>query len=184
MSRVPALSLVPSEVRAWLDRELAARGFGDYEALSEALNARLADHGLELTIARSTLGAYGKSLKRRIETIRASTEAAKAIADAAPDDEDARSAAVLSLVQSDLFEVLLHLQESQDEDLDPAARVELLAKAGRAIAEITRGSLAQKRWAAEVRKKVAEDLASRVDREGGAVTADRLREIMRETYGI
>lgn len=183
MPRVAALDLVPSEVRAWIDRELPRRGWGDYEALTAELNERLSAHGLTLSVARASLGRYGAALKRRIETIRASTEAAKSIAEAAPDEEDARSAAVLSLVQSDLFEVLLRLQEAQDE-ADPAERVELLAKAGRAIADITRGSLAQKRWAADVKKRLAEDMVRAVERDGGAVTADRLRELMRDTYGV
>jgi hypothetical protein len=53
------------------------------------------------------------------------------IADAAPDDSDMRSAAVLSLVQTELFNALVALQEADNEDADPADRIMLMAKAGK-----------------------------------------------------
>jgi len=159
MPRRSAIEQLPAEIRAWIDRALREQQFGNYEYLAEELNRRLGEHGLELSIGKSALGAYGLAAKKRIESIRAATEAAALIAEAAPDDQDLRSSAALSVIQSDLFEQMLKLQEA-DSEQDPSARVELLAKAGRAIAEVTRASLAQKKWMVQVRAQLAAEAAA------------------------
>ena len=66
------------------------------------------------------------------------------IADAAPDDSDMRSSAVLSLVQTELFNALIALQESENPDANPADRIMLMAKAGKGIAELSKASVNQK----------------------------------------
>ena len=151
-SRVEQL---PEDLRAELDRRLSDAGFGNYQDLADWLT----EQGYQ--ISRSAVHRYGQRLERRMETIRASTEAARQIASAAPDEEDQRSAAVISLVQSDLFEAMLALQEAQD--AEPGARVELLSKAGKAIADVSRASVSQKKYAAEVRRQTQEEAAERVE---------------------
>ena len=148
------ISQLPAEVRTAIDRLLIDRGFSGYEALEEQI---LEAHGIE--VGKSTLHRYGQRLERRLSAIKASTEAAKAIADAAPDEADQRSAAVISLVQSDLFEALLDLQEAGDEEVDTSERVKLLSRAARAIAQTGRASVSQKKWAAEIRREAATEAA-------------------------
>ncbi|MFP4132200.1 MAG: DUF3486 family protein [Thiohalospira sp.] len=155
MPKRSAVEQLPDEVRDELDRRLSDAGFGGYQELADWLT----EQGYE--ISRSAVHRYGQRLERRMETIRASTEAARQIASAAPDEEDQRSAAVISLVQSDLFEAMLALQEAQE--AAPEARVELLAKAGKAIAEVSRASVSQKKYAAEVRRQTQEEAAERVE---------------------
>ena len=53
------VDLLPVELKAWLQEELKSRGFGDYVELSEALNFRLEEEGLELRIGKSAIHAYG-----------------------------------------------------------------------------------------------------------------------------
>ena len=53
------VDLLPAELRGWLQDELRARGFADYEALAGALNDRLEDAGLDLRIQKSALHAFG-----------------------------------------------------------------------------------------------------------------------------
>ena len=53
------VDLLPAELRQWLQEALRARGFGDYEALAEELNWRLAEAGSELRIRKSALHDYG-----------------------------------------------------------------------------------------------------------------------------
>ncbi|KAF0674356.1 phage protein Gp27 family protein, partial [Profundibacterium mesophilum] len=57
------VDLLPPEVRGWLQEELKARGFGGYEELAAALNARLELDGLELRISKSALHAYGSDFR-------------------------------------------------------------------------------------------------------------------------
>ncbi len=156
--------------KAWLDQELISGGFQGYDDLVEKLQAR------GVNSSTSAVHRYGQQLQRKIDAIKSSTEAAKAIASAAPDDADARSAAVISMVQSDMFDVLMALQEA--EDADPAKRVKLISNAARAISDLSRASVNQKRWAAEVNlklnaaKQAAADQAETIARRNGLSDED------------
>lgn len=138
---------LPDNVRAELDRKLLERGFSGYEELA----AWLTEHGH--AIGKSAVGVYGQGLQRRVAAIRASTDAAKLIAEAAPDDADERSNAIISLIQTDIFESLLALQEAEEET-DPAKRVAILGLAAKNIASLTRASVARNKWASELKQKV------------------------------
>lgn len=177
------ISQLPPELRSTIDRMLIDAGFAGYEMLERMI---LEAH--DVSIGKSSLHRYGQKLERRLSAIRASTEAARAIAEAAPDDADHRSAAVISLVQSSLFDAMLALEEA-DAESDPAERVKLLANAARAIAEASRASQGQKKWEAEIRAKaaaaataVAVREASRAGLSGDAITAMRAA-IMQELAG-
>lgn len=137
----------PDEIRAALDRKLIEGGFSNYVDLA----GWLTDQGY--VIGKSAVGVYGLSLQRRLDAIRASTEAARLIAQAAPDDADERSNAIISLVQTEIFESLLALQEASEE-ADPAERVAILGKAAKNIAALTSASVRRNKWASEVKAKV------------------------------
>lgn len=138
---------LPNELRAELDRRLIEGGFSGYVDLAEWLTE------VGYAIGKSAVGVYGLGLQRKLDAIKASTEAARLIAQAAPDDADERSNAIISLVQTEIFESLLALQEASEES-DPAARVAILGKAARNIATLTRASVARNKWAAEIKSKV------------------------------
>jgi hypothetical protein len=172
------IASLPADVRRWLDGALAEGNFSGYDLLSGALQER--GYG----ISRASVHRYGQRLERRLAAIRASTEAARAIAEAAPDDADHRSAAVISLVQSELFEMLLKVEESQD--TPPEERVALLSSASRSIAELARASIAQKRHAETVRSRDEAKLkALEADARGGrkGLDAETLRLVRETLYG-
>jgi len=175
MPRPMAAETLPDALRAELDRRLAARAFSGYEDLAQWLR----EQGFE--ISKSALHRYGSRLKRKLALIRASTIAAQQIAEAAPDQEDARSAAVISLVQSELFEALLALQEASEAD-DPAERLKLLAAAARAIAEVARASRGQKEYAERVREKLAA-LEAEAEKKGRRLDPETLRFVREQLYG-
>ncbi len=161
---MPARSYIdrlPEADRNTIAKRLIDAGFSGSEAVTELLRA----DGYEVT--RSGLHRHGQQVQARINRIQASTEAARLIAEAAPDQEDARSAAVIALVQSELFDAMLNLEEA--DHADPHERVKLLSQAARAIAEASRASVSQKRWADEVRTKVAAaaDKAAEIATQGG-----------------
>lgn len=178
MPKRSKIATLPADVRAWLDKALADSNFSDYQLLEMTL----ADKGY--TIGKSSIHRYGQQLESRLAAVKASTEAARAIAAAAPDDADLRSAAVMSLVQTDTFNVMVALQEAGAED-DPAGRLKLLAKAAEAIAKLSRASVNQKKWEAEVTAKVqaAADAAAKIARKGG-LSATSVDEIRRSILGI
>ena len=169
---------LPEEVRAELENRLVDNGFAGYVQLSEWL----AEQGYE--IGKSAIGERGKQLKRKLATITASTEAARLIARAAPDDADERSGAIISLIQTEIFESQLSLEEATEED-DPAKRVEILGKAAKNIATLTRASVARNKWNMEVRAKV-EAAAAAVDQivNNGGLTAEAAATLRAKILGI
>ncbi len=178
MARRSKITGLPAEVRAWLDSALATGNFAGYELLE----AELAKRGFQ--IGKSSIHRYGQQLERKLAAVKASTEAARAIADAAPDDADLRSAAVMSLVQTETFNVLVELQEAEATD-DPLTRLKIMGKAAESIAKLSRASVNQKKWETEVnaRVKTAADAAARIAKRGG-LTADAVNNIRREILGI
>lgn len=178
MPRRSKVETLPAEIRAWLDRVLAERNFAGYELLAQEL-ARIGH-----AIGKSSLGRYGQRLQRKLEAIQASTEAAAAIAAAAPDDADLRSAAVMSLVQTEVFDLLVRLREIDDET-DPAKRMKIMSAVAGNIAKLSRASVNQKRWEREVREKVqaAAERVSAAARRGG-LSQNAVDEIRREILGI
>lgn len=161
------IELLDEHTRRALDEQIIANGFGGYVALAEWL----AEHGY--SIGKSAIGAYGQKLERRLAAIKTSTEAARLIAAAAPDETDERSNAIISLVQTELFESLLALQEAEEET-DPAERVAILGKAAKNIATLTRASVARNMWASKAREKALLEAAQRVETAAQArgLTAD------------
>lgn len=148
MAKRSKIQQMPVEVRQWLEKALIDRGFSDYKEL-EAL---MKDKGFN--ISHAAIHRHGQKLERKLAALKASTEAAKLIAESAPDDADHRSAAVISLVQTELFEALLNLQEAEDDSVDAAERIKLLSNAARAIAQASQASVNQKKWESEVRQKL------------------------------
>lgn len=137
---------LPPTVRAWLEKALID-GHHGYQALADYL----AEKGF--SISKSSIHRYDQKLQQLMQRIRASTEAARLIAQTSPDQADEHSAAVIRMVQSALFEAMTDLA-SADENDDPAERMRLLCQAARAIADASRAAIGQKRWAEEVRSRL------------------------------
>jgi len=164
-SKVLAL---PPEVKAWLDQALIENNFSQYELLSSALAER--GH----SIGKSALHEYGQNFEGRLAALRTASEQAKAMVAAAPDDEGAVNEALMRLVQEQIFNSLM----AQDGKVD-------LAKMAKAVAELGRASVVQKKWQAEVRER-AETAANAVEKiaKKGGLTADTVAEMRREILGV
>lgn len=181
MPKREAVGMLPDDVRAWLDRSLIQGNFSGYELLENALRER----GFQ--ISKSAIHRYGKKFERRLAAIKASTEAARMLTEGAADDQDARSEAVIALVQTELFETIVNLQEAADEEIDPADRVKLLSSAAKNIATLSRASVSLKEYQAKVREKDAAKLAVlEKEASGGKSTLDlaTIKRIREELYGI
>ncbi|MFZ5530305.1 MAG: DUF3486 family protein [Pseudomonadota bacterium] len=180
MPKRPAIEALPAAVKQWLDRALADGNFSGYEALEVELKAR------GFGIGKSSIHRYGQKLERKLAAIKASTQAATAIAEAAPDDADLRSSAVISLVQTEVFNVLVELQEAEALD-DPVERVKLLGRVAKSIAELSRASVNQKKWQVEVRGKLdsrLKHLESQAAPGKAGFDLATLKRVREEVYGI
>ncbi len=175
MARRCKVDTLPAALKAELERLLADRAHGGYEALA----AWLAGQGYQ--IGKSSLHRYDTRVQAVMSRIKASTEAARLLAQAAPDEADEHSAAVLRIVQSALFDALTRVSEASEE-ADPAEQVKVLSQAARAISEASRASIGQKKWADEVRARI-EEVERVAQKSGKRLDAATLEEIKRGLYG-
>lgn len=178
MPRQSNIDKLPAELRQTLDKLLLDNNFGSYTAIADYFKER------GYSLSKSSVHRHGQKLDRRLQAIKASTDAAKLLAEQVEDTENHLSGSVISLVQSELFETLLNLQDADVED-DPAERMKLLSNAAKSIAEVSRASIANKKWQVEVRAKaeVAAHKVADIARKGG-LSADTAETIRREILGI
>lgn len=170
---------LPPDVRRWLERALTENGFGGYVEL-EAL---LEEQGYH--ISKSAIHRYGQKISRRFAAIRASTEAARILTEGAPDDADARSEALMALVQTELFERIVEFQEAEEGGMTPLMRIGVMSTAAKNIATLTRSSVTLKKFQVEVRARVAAaaDAVARIAVKGGLSDA-AAAEIRGKILGI
>lgn len=159
---------LPAEVKAWLDQALAENNFSDYEALSQELTER------GYAISKSALHRYGQNFEERLSALKIASEQARAVVAAAPDEEGAVNEALMRLVQEHLFKLLM----TEGDQID-------LPKVAKAVAELGKASVVQKKWQAEMRAK-AEAAASQVEKiaKKGGLDAATVAEIRREILGV
>jgi len=162
---------LPQETLAELDSKLITNGFRGYEQLE----AWLAAKGYE--VGKSSIHRYGSKLEQRIGELKRSTDQAKALVAASPDDAGDMSEALMRLMQEKLFTLLMEM------DVDPEdANLGAIAKA---MAPLARASIAIKKYSSEVAEKAraAADAADRIATKGG-LSADSAAEIRRAILGI
>lgn len=159
---------LPAQVKAWLDKALVDSQFGDYELLKQ----ELANRGYD--ISRSALQRYGQDFGERLSALAMASEQARAVVAAAPDEEGAVNEALMRLVQEHLFKLLLENGEKID-----------LPKIARAVAELGKASVVQKKWQAEVRARleVAAQKVEQIVKKGGA-SPETVSLIKSEILGV
>lgn len=159
---------LPKPVKHWLDQALADNNFSDYEALSTDLAAR------GFAISKSALHRYGQDFESKLSALKMASEQAKAVVLAAPDEEGAVNEALMRLVQEHLFKLLM----TEGDQID-------LPKVAKAVAELGRASVVQKKWQTEFRER-AEAAASKVEKiaKKGGLNAETVNAIRREILGV
>lgn len=180
MARKSDIDRLPEEVRRYIEQRIA-----EGRLTLDELIADLRTRWPEEAPSRSSVHRYGQKLERRLAAIKASTEAARLIRDHAGDDVDARSEALVAMVQSDLFESILQFQEANDADIPVAERIGLLSDAAKNIATLVRASFSLKKFQAEVveRARAAADQVAKLASKGG-LSAQSIDEMRRAILGV
>lgn len=165
------VELLPDAVRQDLEQRLIKSGFSGYEELA----AWLQEQGFE--ISKSSLHRFGSSFEDRCAALRIATQQAKAIVAASPDDEGDMTEALMRLMQERLFSALI------DIEVDPSKLN--LGSLAKALAPIARASIAQKKYASEVKER-ARAAAEAVDRiaSSGGLSAEGAAELRAKILGI
>jgi hypothetical protein len=165
------IKMLPTEVLEELDRRLVEQHFSGYRELKRWLRTK----GCE--ISHSALQGYGSKLELKLEAVARATAQARAIVEAAPDDECKVTEAMLRLVQHELFGILVDLTPAD------AKKVDVVKLAG-SVAQMGRTALMHRKWAEQWRSRLqakavtAEGkLAAAVTQAGGGVTDQTLATI-------
>jgi hypothetical protein len=160
------IATLPAEAKAWLDAALVEGNFSGYELLEAELKKR----GFE--IGKSSIHRYGSAFEQKLSMLKLASEQARAIVTAAPDDEGAVNEALMRLVQEHLFKLLTADEEGGFD----------LPKVARAVADLGRATVTQKKWQTEVRAKAAAaaDAAEKIAKKGGlsAASAAQIRKMI------
>lgn len=172
MPRRSKVEQLPADMKAWLDQALVQNNFSQYELLSAELKKR----GCE--ISKTGLHRYGQEFEERLKTLRMVTEQARAVVQASPDDDGAVNDALVRLTQEKMFGILMEINVDPD-TVD-------LAKLARAVAELGKASVAQKRWHMEARKQALEEAAKEagIAAKSVGLTHDAVEQIKRRILGI
>ena len=128
---------------------------------------------------------YGQKVERRFASIKASTEAARLIAEGAADEGDTRSEALMAMVQTELFDSLVQIGEIDDDELSPVARFDLMSEGAKRIAGLVSASTRLKEYQAKVKAKVAavaEDAAKQAKK--GGLSDEAAEAIRKQILGI
>lgn len=155
LSSRSSIAKQPAEIRSYIEKLLLNSVLTLDEKLAD-LKAQFPDE--DDLPSRSAIYRYGQKLERRLSAIRASTEAAKLIRENAGDREDARSEALMAMIQSELFESIIELQEASDEDMPAEKRIGLLSAAAKNIATLTRSSIGLKKYQEDISTKARAEL--------------------------
>lgn len=178
------IAQLPEEFRAWLHKAYVERGFGDIEGVTQELNALLAKAGYPEKIGKSAVGVESQRVKRAQEAIKATTEAARLIYEASPDDAAYRAMGVMASIEEGFFTAMMDLREAEVE-LDPVARITLMAKAGAGMAKLAEARVTQAKWAGEVdaRVQAAAAKADKLAKKGG-MSPDTRKQLVETILGI
>lgn len=162
---------LPEDVRQALEQRLIKSGFAGYEGLADWL----AEQGFE--ISKSSLHRWGSNFEDRCAALRMATQQAKAIVAASPDDEGDMTEALMRLMQERLFSALI------DIEVDPSKLN--LGSLAKALAPIARASIAQKKYAGEVRERaLAAAAALDAAVKTGGLSGETADEIRAKILGI
>lgn len=180
MPRRSGVLALPATLRDELNARLVANGFSGYEALSEWLE----EQGYSLS--KSALHRHGNALEADFEAAMSDVQRTTALARAwAKSDEDEQGDlldATARMLQDALLRITIAMRraEAAAEESDPAESAKTLSQVTRALADLGRMSIGQKKWAREVRERaqsIASDVAATA-RAGGL--SDEAAEMIRQ----
>lgn len=163
---------LPDGVREELENRLLKGGFSGYRELA----AWLTDQGFE--ISKSSLHSWGQDFEDRVGALKRITAQARAIVSESPDNDGAVNEALIRLTQEKVFSLMMDLEVNLD-----AGK---LAKVTKAVADLSRAAVSQKRLATEVRKQAAEDAANNATAAGreAGLSDDTIELIRNRVLGI
>lgn len=150
---------LPQETREELNARLVGSGFQGYAGLAKWLE------GQGFKVSRSAVHRYGQDLQQDFEEamgdVRKTQELARAMVSEQDDESGVLIDATARIVQDQLLRISIAMRKAEHE---PEKAAKHLASVTKALSEVGRLSLAQKKWATEVevRNSALREAADRV----------------------
>ncbi|WP_421864364.1 DUF3486 family protein [Marinobacter adhaerens] len=172
---------LPQDLREELNERLVNTGFQDYDGLTDWLEER----GFKLS--RSAVHRYGRGLQEEFEEamgdVRKTTELARAMTAENDDESGHLIDATARIVQDQLLRITIAMRKAEHE---PEKAAKHLSSVTRALADIGRVSLGQKKWARELRQEVAREAADAAETSMASqgMTRESIDAIKRDILGI
>ena len=172
------IDLLPAELRAWLQEELRARGFGQYEELADALNFRLEEAGLDLRIRKSAIHAWGTEYQEFVRLQEQASDWAKEwLGEMGMDDQAQRQNVLFQMLTTLAFKVMQAEVQKEGAAISPQ-NLHFLA---RMMKDVMSSSGIVQAMQEKDRKAQSAKLDAAV--EAGEITAD-FREQARQIMGF
>ena len=116
------VDLISADLRKWLQDALIQRGFGDYEALADDLNDKLAENGSEVRIQKSALHAYGSEFREFVRLQEQASDWAKEwLGEMGMDDQAQRHNVLFQMLTTLAFKVMQSEITKEGDAIDPQA---------------------------------------------------------------
>ncbi|MBP0483956.1 phage protein Gp27 family protein [Sagittula salina] len=170
------LDLIPEELRRWLAEELRDRGFADIVDVTEALNFRLDEAGLELRVGKSAVGDYSKALKDQREAF---SIAETLLADMDIEAEGELHKVLMQMIATSAVH-MINAVRVKDEHLDPKDLMSL----GRMLKDLMSSSGMREKLLADERARVAREAREAALREAEAHAAEVIEKLERDEHGL
>ena len=188
MGRQSSIKRLPPEIRERLDewiRDQAVTQAEAVERVNELLAELYPDHP---PLSKSAVNRYDLSMREIGEKMRQAREISEVwIARLGSAPGGRMGHLIAEMIRTMAFEIMQKLQEGElDADSMPGV-IDQLKGLALVAARVEKASEISEKREREVRRRTAEELATKAAAEagsGGSVTPERLREIAREVYGV
>lgn len=158
MPQPSKLDLIPEELRRWLAEELRARGFAEIVDVTEALNFRLEEEGLQISVGKTAVGNFSKSLKMQREAF---AFAETLLSDLDIEAEGELHKVLLQMIATSAVQYMRSAQE-EDKEIDPKDLMNL----GRMLKDLMHSS--------GLREKLLDDERRRIEAKARAEALEQV----------
>jgi hypothetical protein len=148
------IDLLPTELRHWLQDELKARGFAGYDDVTEALNFKLEEEGLEVRLGKSAVHSFGMEYEQMAKAQEeASAWAVSWMEGNGLEEEAKRHNVLFQMITTLAFKVMKSQMLKEGDEIDPKE----LHFLGKMLKDVMSSSGLREKMTADERKRIAED---------------------------
>ena len=160
---------IPRDLQDEFNAKLVAGGFSDYDGLTDWLNERLHEEGLNLRISRSSAFRYGQEFQEQFERDMSEQRQLYTIAKTSlKDNEDPEGVvreATIRTMQTRLLRLSIALREAEECGEDPLYIAEVSSKISRAISDLGKTDILSQKFKADLRKQIRAEAAKELTEE-------------------